>query len=169
MVCGITHKICTQIFVNVHTSTMFSSNISQRTGLPIVTNLGLVSHICAVKSSSHFLVTQVGNTGFTTVQEPSEDLKAICMRRKSLYFSYCHRGEIRKLAPGVGVTKPISSVPLFSEFFSIVKTHVRYWISRLYLTGIAVAQLRWYLSSMNVNQRIYQLLLQDRTFCLRRT
>ena len=57
-------------------------------------------------------------------------------------------------SPGVGVTKPISSVPLFSEFFSIVKTHVRYWISHLYLTGITAAELRWYLSSMNVNQRI---------------
>ena len=28
-----------------------------------------------------------------------------------------------------GVTKPISSVQLFSEFFNIVKTHVSYWIS----------------------------------------
>ena len=51
---------------------------------------------------------------------------------------------------GVGVTKPISSVPLFSEFFSITKTHVSYWISRLYLTGVAAAQLRWHLSNINV-------------------
>ena len=51
---------------------------------------------------------------------------------------------------GVGVTKPISSVPLFSEFFSIIKTHVTYWISRLYLTGVAAAQLRWHLSNINV-------------------
>ena len=51
---------------------------------------------------------------------------------------------------GVGVTKPISSVPLFSEFFSIIKTHVSYWISRLYLTGVAAAQLRWHLSNINV-------------------
>ena len=28
--------------------------------------------------------------------------------------------------PGVGVTKPIFSVPLISEFFSIVKTDVKY-------------------------------------------
>ena len=54
----------------------------------------------------------------------------------------------------VGVTKPISFVPLFSEFFSIVKTHVRYRISRWYLTGVAAAQLRWHLSNMNVIERI---------------
>ena len=41
--------------------------------------------------------------------------------------------------PGVGVTKPISSVPLFSEIVSIVKTRVSYWISRLYLAGVAAA------------------------------
>ena len=33
---------------------------------------------------------------------------------------------------GVGVTKPISSVPLFSEYFRIIKAHVYYWISRLF-------------------------------------
>ena len=33
------------------------------------------------------------------------------------------------LSIGVGVTMPISSVPLFPEFSSIVKTHVRYWIT----------------------------------------
>ena len=38
-------------------------------------------------------------------------------------------------------TKPIVSVPLFSEFFSIIKAHVNYWISRLYLTGVAAVQL----------------------------
>ena len=54
----------------------------------------------------------------------------------------------------VGATKPISSVPLFSEIFNIVKTHVRYWISRLYLTGDAAAQLRWHMSNINVIQRI---------------
>ena len=47
-------------------------------------------------------------------------------------------------------TKPISCIPLFSEFFSIVKTHVSYWIPRLCLTGAAVIQLRWHLSNMNV-------------------
>ena len=56
--------------------------------------------------------------------------------------------------PGVGVTKPISSVLLFSEFFTIVKTNVSYWISRLYLAGVAAAQLRWHLSNMNVIRKI---------------
>ena len=52
----------------------------------------------------------------------------------------------------VGVTKPISSVPLFSEFFSFVKTHVRYWISRfLYLTGIAAARLKILLTEKLTN------------------
>ena len=77
-----------------------------------------------------------------------------------------HLGSLILIEPGVGVTKPISSVPLFSEFFSIVKTHFRYWISCLYLTGIAAAQLRWYLSNMNVIQIIWQLFLQDRKVCL---
>ena len=39
------------------------------------------------------------------------------------------------------IYKPISSVPLFSEFFSIVKTHVRSRISHSYLTGVASNQL----------------------------
>ena len=55
--------------------------------------------------------------------------------------------------PGVGVTKPISSVPLFSDIFNIVKTHIMYRISRLYLAGVAAAQLRWHLPNMNVIQR----------------
>ena len=70
--------------------------------------------------------------------------------------------------PGVGVTKPISSVPLFSEIFSIAKTHVSYWISRLYLTGVAAAQLRWHLSKINVIQIIQEVLLTDQKFFLRR-
>ena len=52
--------------------------------------------------------------------------------------------------PEMGVTKPIFSVPLFSGFFfSIVGTHVSYWISRLYST----AELRRHLSNMNVIHR----------------
>ena len=51
---------------------------------------------------------------------------------------WCHAA----MGPGVGVTKPISYVPLFSEFFSVIKTHVAYWISHLYSTGVAAAQLR---------------------------
>ena len=35
--------------------------------------------------------------------------------------------------PGVGVTKSIFSVPLFSYFFSIAKLHVSYWVSHSYL------------------------------------
>ena len=54
--------------------------------------------------------------------------------------------------PGVGVTKPIFSVPLFSTSSVIVKTSVSYWISRLYLAGVAAAQLRRHLSNMNVIQ-----------------
>ena len=56
--------------------------------------------------------------------------------------------------PGVGVTKPIFSVPLISRFFNIDKTLVTYWISCSYLTGVAAAQLRWHLSNMNVMQII---------------
>ena len=56
--------------------------------------------------------------------------------------------------PGVGVTKPIPSVSLFSLFSSIVKAHVSYWISRLYLAGVTAAQLWWHLPNMNVMQRI---------------
>ena len=52
--------------------------------------------------------------------------------------------------PGVGVTKPTSSVPLFSQFFIIVKTYFNSWISRLYLTSVAVAQLWRNLLDMNV-------------------
>ena len=55
---------------------------------------------------------------------------------------------------GMGVTKPISSVPLFSEFFNNAKTHVDYWISGLYLAGVAAAQLRWHLSNINMIQII---------------
>ena len=52
--------------------------------------------------------------------------------------------------PGVGVTKPNSSVPLFSHFCRIIKIPLTYWISRWYLTGVTAARLRWYLSNMNV-------------------
>ena len=57
-------------------------------------------------------------------------------------------------SPGVGVTKPISSLPQFSEFFSIVKTHLRYWMPRLYLTYVVAAQLWSHLSNTNVIQII---------------
>ena len=59
-----------------------------------------------------------------------------------------------KQVPGVGVTKPIFSVPLFSQFFIIAKAHFNFKISRLYLTGVATAQLRGHLSNMNVMRGI---------------
>ena len=49
---------------------------------------------------------------------------------------------------GVGVTKPIFSVPLFPRFFTFVETLVAYWISRPYLTGVTTAQLRRHLPNM---------------------
>ena len=47
-----------------------------------------------------------------------------------------------------------------ANFLGIVKTHVRYWISRLYLAGISAAELRWYLSIMKVIKKKY-----NRYFC----
>ena len=44
------------------------------------------------------------------------------------------------------------------RIFSLVKTHVVYWIWRLDLTGIAAAQLRWYPSEIYVIKRIQQQL-----------
>ena len=52
------------------------------------------------------------------------------------------------ISPRVGVTKPISWVPLFSKSFSIVK------ISGLYLTGVTTAQLGGHLLNMNMIQQI---------------
>ena len=62
----------------------------------------------------------------------------------------------------------ISSILLFSEFFSIVKTHISFWISRLYLAGVAAAQLRWPLSNMDVVWGTKYILLPYRKFGLRR-
>ena len=80
----------------------------------------------------------------------------ICNNVTALNFNGTNASFIRSILIQfwVGVTKPNSSIPLFSEFYSIVKTHVSYCISRLYLAGVATAQLRWHLSNMNVNQRI---------------
>ena len=58
------------------------------------------------------------------------------------------------MTSGVGVTKPIFSVPLFSTFSVIVKTNVSYWISCLYLAGVTAAKLRRHLSNMNVIRKI---------------
>ena len=64
---------------------------------------------------------------------------------------------------GVGVTQPISPVPLFSEFFSIVKIY-EYWISRPYSRSVSAAQLRWHLSNMNVIQGIERCLCRIENF-----
>ena len=53
-------------------------------------------------------------------------------------ITHCMASEVLAITgPGVGVTKPISSVPLISRFFNIAKTLVTYWISCSYLTGVA--------------------------------
>ena len=61
---------------------------------------------------------------------------------------------VTTILPRVGVTKPISTIPLFSHFLYIFKTHVIYWMSRLYLTGVAAAQLRGHPSKINLIRRI---------------
>ena len=45
--------------------------------------------------------------------------------------------------PGVGFAKPISSVPLRSQFFTTDNTVVNCWKSLSYLTGVAAAELLW--------------------------
>ena len=55
---------------------------------------------------------------------------------------------------GWGLLSQFSPSRYFPNFSTFFKTHVRYWIARLYLTGIATAQLRWYLSNMKVIKRI---------------
>ena len=54
------------------------------------------------------------------------------------FWNICHK---YYTIHGVGissvrVTKPVFSLPLFSEFVSTVKAHVSYWISRLYMAGV---------------------------------
>ena len=89
---------------------------------------------------------------------------AWCRKATSHYLSqYGHRSmtslghieltQLLQLCAGVGVTKHISSVPLFSELFSIFKTRFGYWMSRLYLTGVTKAELRWHLSNITVIKR----------------
>ena len=56
--------------------------------------------------------------------------------------------------PGVGVTKHISPIPLFSQFFRIIRILVSFLISHSNLTGVTTAELWWYLSNMNGNWRI---------------
>ena len=55
-----------------------------------------------------------------------------------------------------------TSVPLFSCFLSIVKSHISYSISRLYLAGVATALLRWHLSNMDVIFARSKILLMEK-------
>ena len=55
---------------------------------------------------------------------------------------------------GVGVTKPIFSVPLFSHFFGMMKTVVTWMISSSYLAGVTAAELRKHLANMNMIESI---------------
>ena len=64
--------------------------------------------------------------------------------RKMFPFSWRHRGILLTNSPGVGVSKPISPVPIFFEF-----PLVTYWTWPSYLTGVTLAQLRWHLSNMH--------------------
>ena len=60
---------------------------------------------------------------------------------------------------GVGVTKPIFSVPLFSHFFWMIKTVVTCMISSSYLAGVTAAVLRRHLANMNMIEIIWLILL----------
>ena len=68
--------------------------------------------------------------------------------------------KFQPLYPGIGVVKPISSVLLFSQFFTIVKTIIIYPISRSYVTGVATVPCQiwvWFL-------KIQHVLLQNQEF-----
>ena len=58
---------------------------------------------------------------------------------------------------GGGVLSQFLSFRYF-PYFSIVNTHVSYWISRLYLKGVAAAELRQHLSNRDVSKN-------NRYFC----
>ena len=56
------------------------------------------------------------------------------MKHKDIFsFFFNEMAQVDQILPrpGVGVTKQISFVPLFSACFNIVKTHVIFWISYL--------------------------------------
>ena len=55
---------------------------------------------------------------------------------------------------GVGVIKPIFSVPLFSQFFTMIETTVSCMIARSYLTGVTAAKPRRHLTDMNAIESI---------------
>ena len=52
-------------------------------------------------------------------------------------------GDLIDQGTGLGVTKPFSSIPLFSGLFTIIEALITCWISHSYLTGVIAAQLRW--------------------------
>ena len=55
------------------------------------------------------------------------------------------RSNDRLALSGVGVSKPILSVPLFSQIFRMMKTVVTWIISSSYLAGVTAAELRRHL------------------------
>ena len=59
----------------------------------------------------------------------------------------CLRSEQRSRG---GVTKPIFSFPLFSQFFGMMKTMITWMISSSHLTGVTTAELRRHLANMNM-------------------
>ena len=65
--------------------------------------------------------------------------KKICVICSSIFFRNASLALGQAwVCTGVGVTKPISSVPLFSKFFLNAKTLVTDWISYSYLTYVVV-------------------------------
>ena len=65
---------------------------------------------------------------------------------------------------GVGVTKPISSVPLFLQFFRLIKILFTFGISRSCLADIDAAELWWHLLNMDVIWRIHLYFCQIKNF-----
>ena len=66
--------------------------------------------------------------------------------------------------PGVGVTKPIFSVPLFPQFFQMIKAVFTCMISSSYLAGVTAAELRRHLANVNVIEIIWTILLLNQNF-----
>ena len=82
------------------------------------------------------------------------------------YSTLCHDMETCSIWSGVGVSKPIFAVPLFSQFFRMIKTLFTCMISRSYLTGVTAAELRRHLTNMNVIEHILAILLLILTWLL---
>ena len=84
------------------------------------------------------ILRRVRESSSLTVTQKEDRALLRIMRRKSFLSVSMISVELNRRT-GVGVTKPIFSVPLFSTFSVIVKTNVSYWISRSYLAGVAAA------------------------------